>query len=258
MKNLIYLLTLLSCTLFAQEKVEVTCSIPPMQWLAEQIGGDEIVAKSLLPKSADPHTFALTPGQLKSIKTAQLVLACGSLDFESKLLKIRPDLLSSTPEFKIENEHVWLSTDFLKVMAKKLTIKLTEERSTEKAYFEANLKIFLDRADDLETEVESTVKRLKQKHFYSYHGVFYYLAKQYGLQETNIQVEKRTPSPRELLTIIKVAKRDAIRVIFMQEQFNERPAKMIAQRTGASIVKMNPLDEDCFKTISNAVKALDK
>ena len=258
MKNLIYALILLTCTLSAQEKIQVTCSIPPMQWLVEQIGGDQLIVSTLLSKSGDPHSFALTPGQLKSIKKAQLVVACGTLDFESKLLKLRPDLLSGSAEFKAENEHVWLSTDFLRVMAKKLAVKLIEIKADKKTYFEANLKTFLASADKLEGEEALEIKKLKQKHFYSYHGVFYYLAKQHGLKETNIQVEKRTPSPRELLGIIKVAKRDAIRVIFMQEQFNERPAKMISQRTGARIVKMNPLEENCLKTIQNAVEALAK
>ena len=92
--------------------------------------------------------------------------------------------------------------------------------------------------------------------FYSYHGVFYYLAKEYDLQEVYIQVNQKTPTPRELLTIINKAKKDKVKVIFMQAQFNDRPAKMIASRTGAKIIKINPLQEDTLSLLRLAIESL--
>ena len=42
----------------------------------------------------------------------------------------------------------------------------------------------------------------------------------------------------------------------MQAQFNDRPAKMISSRTGAKIVKINPLQEDTVALLKVAVEAL--
>ena len=42
----------------------------------------------------------------------------------------------------------------------------------------------------------------------------------------------------------------------MQSQFNDRPAKMISSRTGAKIVKINPLQE-AKVNIFNTVKIFD-
>ena len=255
--TLLSLLVLMTGLLKAQDKLEVCATIPPLKWLSQQVGGDQVKAESLLSEMTDPHSFSLSPGQLQLIKKADVVLSCHSMEFEKKVFKLRKDTVYPKT-FNYENEHVWLSTVFLRLNAKGLSEKLISLRPGKKAYFTKLLETFNQKLDALEKGMAASLKQVKQRKFYSYHGVFYYMAKQFNLEETNIEVEKRTPSPRELLTIMNAAKRDKIRTIFMQAQFNDRPAKMIAQRSGAKVIKMNPLQEDCLQTLRDAAKALAK
>ena len=151
---------------------------------------------------------------------------------------------------------MWLDTKFLKLAAKAFSDALIAKIPSKKSEIEKNLSAYNTKLTKLEAYMSAELSKINQKTFYSYHGVFYYMAKAYGLKEVNIQVENKTPSPRELLGIIKQAKKDKIKVIFMQAQFNDRPAKMISDRTGAKIVKINPLTTDSLAILKSATDAL--
>jgi zinc transport system substrate-binding protein len=178
------------------------------------------------------------------------------MDFEHKLIKLREETLNLAVNINIENEHLWLDTFFLRSAAKSVAKAIISKKSAARVDVEKNLTAYLKRLDECEKLIKEKRKKITQPMFYSYHGVFYYLAKEHALQEVYIQVNQKTPTPRELLSIINKAKKDKIKVIFMQQQFNDRPAKMIASRTGAKIIKINPLQKDPLALLKLAIESL--
>ena len=67
-------------------KTEVVAAIPPLAWLADQIGGEHVHAHSYLESGQAPHTFQLSPSQMKRLSSADLYLFIG-LPFERELAK---------------------------------------------------------------------------------------------------------------------------------------------------------------------------
>jgi zinc transport system substrate-binding protein len=76
------------------------------------------------------------------------------------------------------------------------------------------------------------------------------------LHQATVEIDGKSPSPRQLKTLLAEAKEEGFTVVFVQPQFNERPAKMIAERIGGRVVPINPLDEDPVAVLAKAVDAL--
>ena len=237
MKYFVCLLFLVTTQLFAEGEVKVEVSIPPLKGLVNTIGGKWVLVDSLMSETIDPHSFSISPGQLGKVRNSDLLIVTGTMDFEKKLIKLRNDCLNLGQDFPEENEHLWLDISFLRSAAKSISKAIISKNKSAKSDVEKNLQSYLKKLSECEAFIKDKRAKITQSMFYSYHGVFYYLAKEYDLQEVYIQVNQKTPTPRELLTIINKAKKDKVKVIFMQAQFNDRPAKMIASRTGAKIIK---------------------
>ncbi|MFC7879228.1 metal ABC transporter solute-binding protein, Zn/Mn family [Isoptericola sp. NPDC057391] len=54
--------------------LEVLASFYPLQYVAEQVGGDLVTVSNLTPPAAEPHDLELSPAQVREIGTADLVV----------------------------------------------------------------------------------------------------------------------------------------------------------------------------------------
>ncbi len=66
------------------DKPVVAVSILPQAEFVEKIAGDQVRVLVMVPQGADPHTYEITPGQLRDLSKAQMYVKVGSgLDFEN-------------------------------------------------------------------------------------------------------------------------------------------------------------------------------
>lgn len=56
------------------DRVQVLASFYPLQYLAEQIGGDRVAVSSLTPPGAEPHDLELSPRQVRAVGDADVVV----------------------------------------------------------------------------------------------------------------------------------------------------------------------------------------
>ena len=77
----------------------------------------------------------------------------------------------------------------------------------------------------------------------------------YGLHQVSVEVDGKEPSPKELSAIISKAKETGAKVIFVQPQFSEKSAAVIAQQIGAQVVRLDPLAEDWEQNMLRAARA---
>ena len=54
----------------------------------------------------------------------------------------------------------------------------------------------------------------------------------------------KEPSPSQLKELMLTCKKEGVRVIFVQEEFDKSNAELIAKETGTKIVRINPLSYD--------------
>ena len=94
--------------------------------------------------------------------------------------------------------------------------------------------------------------------FLIYHPALSYFARDYSLQQISIEEGGKEPSPSHLQELMKTCKQKQVRVVFVQQEFDQRNAEVIAQELGLKIVPINPLSYDWNKEMIHIAKSLSK
>jgi len=71
------------------------------------------------------------------------------------------------------------------------------------------------------------------------------------LTQIPIQIEGKSPTPKQLAEIIGFAQKENIRVVFVQAQFSTSAAQTVAQAIGGKVVSIDPLAEDYFENMKS-------
>ncbi|OYY54966.1 MAG: ABC transporter substrate-binding protein, partial [Halothiobacillus sp. 28-55-5] len=90
------------------------------------------------------------------------------------------------------------------------------------------------------------------------HPAFGYFAAAYGLTQVPIEVEGKEPGPKQLAELIDFAKKNDIKVVFIEPQFAQKAAKTIADAIGGEVVTIDPLQEDWPAGMTAIATALQK
>jgi len=92
--------------------------------------------------------------------------------------------------------------------------------------------------------------------FMIYHPNLAYLARDYGLTEIAVENEGKEPSPSQLISLIDAAKRENIKMILVQREYDPRNARAVADETGARVEIIDPLSADWFASTTAVIQLL--
>ena len=76
------------------------------------------------------------------------------------------------------------------------------------------------------------------------------------LTELSVEFEGKEPSPSRLRELIDLARKDNIKTIFIQREYDTKNAKAIADEIGASLIVIDPLSEDWLTSTSDIINAM--
>ncbi len=153
--------------------------------------------------------------------------------------------------------HIWLDPALVKIQAAHIRDGLTRVDPAGVAEYAANTNRFLGELDRLDAEIRSTLSVLPddRRSFLVFHPSWGYFARAYGLRQVSIEVEGKEPSPKDMARIIAAGREEGIRVIFVQPQFSEKSAQVIARQIGATVVRLDPLAADWDDNLRRAARA---
>ena len=89
-----------------------------------------------------------------------------------------------------------------------------------------------------------------------YHPNLAYLARDYNLKEISVEYEGKEPSPSRMKELIDLGRKDRIKTIFVQREYDSKNAKVIAREIGAEIQIIDPLSGDWYKATNDIIEAL--
>ncbi|MBD9179266.1 MAG: ABC transporter substrate-binding protein, partial [Odoribacter splanchnicus] len=140
--------------------------------------------------------------------------------------------------------HIWLSPRYARDMASTVLKVLSEQYPEQQEQFARNYQGLLAEIDAVATQADSVLSGKQHKSFLIYHPALTYFAKDYGMEQISIEDEGKEPNPTHLKKIIDSAKEKDIRIIFIQSQFDVNNAKSIAKEIGATVIPIDPLNEN--------------
>lgn len=251
------------------EPLPVLVSITPQLWLANQIGGELISTRVLLDKGQDPHGMQPTPEQVTVLFRSRIYFTVG-LEFEHELVrKISPqdtgvqvvDISAGIKKIPMTDHdhghyeqgeaqhggldpHVWLDPQNLQQMAAAMAAALKKADPANAAVYEQNLQNTDKTLTALHTEIKQQLAPFSGQSFLVFHPAFGYFAHAYSLHQEAVEMEGKSPLPRQLHALIVKAKQEKIKVIFVQPQFDRKNAETIAQAIGGTVVSLDSMAVD--------------
>ena len=84
----------------------------------------------------------------------------------------------------------------------------------------------------------------KGRAFFVLHPAWGYFADEYDLRQFAIEREGKSPTDAELTELQRSARREGIKVVFVQPQVTGRGARAVATAIGARLERLDPLAAD--------------
>jgi len=270
MKKLIYILTLFILCACGNptkqsEKPVITVTLEPLRYFTEAIAGEHFDVVSMVPKGSSPESYDPTPQQLVTLSRSDAYLRIGYIGFELEWMK---KLQANHPDMKVYDTskgvelireeghhhgdhyheggvepHIWNSTRNASVIADNICAALCELDADHQDDFR-------NRLHDLKQTIAQTDSIVRthladaDSTFLIYHPALSYFARDYGLKQLSIEEGGKEPSPAQLQALIETCRKEKAHTIFVQQEFDQRNAQLIADELGVNIVPINPLSYD--------------
>ena len=103
----------------------------------------------------------------------------------------------------------------------------------------------------MDAKLKQALGPFRGQTFYVFHPAFGYFADAYGLQQKAVETEGKAPTPRQLLAMIKQARAEGVKIIFLQPQFDARCGQAIAEAIDGKVVIIDSLAPDVVKNLDN-------
>ncbi|MGI5399030.1 metal ABC transporter substrate-binding protein [Streptomyces sp. CA-135486] len=256
-------------------KLKVVASFYPMQFLAEQIGGDHVSVSTLTPPGVEPHDLELKPRQTAALNEAGYILylkgiqpavdkAIAQSDAKNKLDAATLTTLehhgtegghshegeeAGHDEHGDEGEagadpHIWLDPVKYAEVAKGVGTSLGKADPDHAADYKKNTDALVTKLNGLHTEFQSGLKNTTTKTFITTHSAFGYLAERYGLDQEGIAGldPESEPSPARIKELQAVAAKDKVGTVFFETLASDKTAKTLAKDTGLKTDVLDPLE----------------
>ena len=247
------------------DKPTVTVSIPPYMWFVNQIAGETLNVNAMMPLSGNPATYAPTMRQMQRLENSDLYIAAGHLGFENNWMKSFTDINS---KMKVEDAsvglellegscsheegahhhhgidpHVWVSPKSAQGVIKNIYRILVANYPKDSAYYRANYHELLLSMQELDVMMQETIEKASNKTFIIYHPALSYVARDYGLEQLQIEADGKMPSMAHVKEMVDAANSRGIKHILIQKQFDKTAANTIAKELDGNVIVIDPLGE---------------
>ena len=256
----------------------ITVSIAPFKYFIEEIAGNDFTVNIMVPAGADPHTYEPFPEQINKLRKSVAYISNGYLGFEMnwldrfyetnntmKRLSLgdKIDMLTSLHHYEGghtegADPHYWVSPKCAWVMASSVKGLLCELNPSQKQKYETNYQLLISKIREVDNKAKDLFSDVPNKCFMIYHPNLAYIARDYGLEEIPVEFEGKEPPPSRMRELIDRARKENLKTIFVQREYDTKNAKAIAGEIGAQIILIDPLSENWQKSTTDIINALHK
>jgi len=267
--------------------LDVFVSIAPEKFLVERIGGDRVRVSVLVPPGREPHDYEPTGRQISQLGHAA-VFFCIGVPFEDVLvprikelfpklpiidLRRGITLLPMTEDCEEEHEehhdvgeqhhehghfdpHIWMSPKLMMTQAATVRDELVKLDPAGAELYEMNYQRLIDDLTRARLRIAKVLAPYKGKTFFVFHPTFGYFADEFGLKQQAVEVEGKAPTAAQLQQLIDNARRQNVKIIFVQPQFSKRAAHSVAQAIGGVVIPLDSLSADYLENLNKVAEEI--
>ena len=272
-------------------EVSAFVSILPHKTFVENVGGKRVNVQALVRPGQSPAIFEPTPRDMADLASADVYFRTG-VPFEAGMM---PRIRRSMKTLRIvdlrdgielrrmkgaagdEGEvgthrhshhhgeqheggppdpHIWLSPVLAKQQARTIRDALIDLDPSGRPTYAANCNAFIEKLDALHQSLQSALEPVRGDDLFVFHPAFGYFADAYGLHQVPVEIRGKEPTPRELTRFVARARRQNVRVIFVQKQFSQASARALARAIDGAVVALDPLAEDYLANMKRMARKI--
>jgi zinc transport system substrate-binding protein len=277
-------------------KLDVVASFYPMQFLAEQIGGDHVGVTTLTEPGQEPHDLEISAKQTAQLQESDVVLYLKNLQpsvdeaVAQSGIRTKVDAATLTEledhggtghSHEGEEEHageegeesgldphIWLDPVKYAQVAEGVGKALEKADPDNAADYRKNTAALTKKLGDLDTQFEDGLRNTASKVFFTNHSAFGYLAERYGLTQESISGldPESEPSAARIRELQQEAEADGVTTVFYETLVSDRTAKTLADDAGLKTDVLDPLEgitdksegDDYIEVMRSNLAALEK
>jgi ABC-type Zn uptake system ZnuABC Zn-binding protein ZnuA len=228
----------------------------------QQVGGDRVAVQSLVPTSADIHTFTISPSDIRAVSAADLVIVGGAgleASFEDAvtdhvngavvvltdglgLSELRPQFRSDggdSPSARAVDPHFWLDVTMTIRAVESIRAALVAVDETGAPQYDANTARYIGELERLDREIADALGALppERRVLVTFHDAFGYFAARYDLEILGFLVEgpEEEPNAGDVADLIEAIESRGVPLIFTEPQFESSIVNRVASEAGADV-----------------------
>ena len=176
----------------------------------------------------------------------------------AQLPAANPSAKSAAPSPRGEPDpHVWLSPPLLQAQSRRIAEALAKADPAHARDYARNQRALCGKLDFLDARIKKRLEPYRGRAFYVYHPAFGYFADRYGLRQEVVEVDGKSPAPRQLADYIRRAKADGVKTVFIQPQFDPKNAAAIAQSIGGKVETLDDLARDVVANLEDIAAKIE-
>jgi len=242
----------------ADSKLKVVAAENFYGGIAQQIGGDLIEVASIMSNpNQDPHLFETTPGVVRQIADAQIVIFNGA-DYDPWMEKLlttaaRADriiinvanLVGKKPG---DNPHLWYAPATMPAVAKALAAAFTKADSAHSSNYAARLATTLSALERINKRVEQIRANHKGETVTATEPVFGYMAEGLKLKMRNerfqlAMMNDTEPSAHDIAAFENDLKQHKVKVLLYNKQVTAKMTERLLEIAGMAHVPVVGITE---------------
>lgn len=246
-------LALVPCSVQAGEKFKAVTTFTVIADMAKNVAGEAADVESITKAGAEIHEYQPTPGDIRRAQGAKLILVNG-MNLEAWFAKfyqhlkdvpevvlttgIAPVSINEDPDNGKPNPHAWMS-------AENALIYVDNIRDAFVKYDPQNSEIYRKNAQAYKQKIIDTLEPLRlemakippeKRWLVTSEGAFSYLARDFNMQAISLWPVNadRQGTPQQIRRVIDLLRTHSIPAIFSESTVSDKPARQVAQESGAS------------------------
>jgi zinc transport system substrate-binding protein len=180
------------------------------------------------------------------------------LSLGEKIIPLEDDHHQEGENVESADPHYWVSPVCAITIASSVRDLLTELNQGEAARYESNYQNLVLNIKEVDSLARNLFSDVKIRSFMIFHPNLGYLARDYNLEEITVEHEGKEPSPSRMKELIDLARKNNLKTIFVQKEYDIKNAKAIADEINAVIEIIDPLSENWLNTTTDIINSLHK
>ena len=231
-----------------QGTVRVIASFYPLQYLAQEIGGEQVHVTSLTPAGVEPHDVELSPATVRKLDQAQVLVYLSGFQTAVDDAVAQHQVPHTVDAHGLlepnQDPHFWLDPSLLAQLVQPIKESLSQADPAHESAYGARAATLQDQLTSLDQEFQSTLSQCQGDTIVVTHEAFGYLTTRYGITQIGISGldPEQEPSPARLKQVAKLAKDLQVSTIFSEELVSKKVAATLAQDLHLQTEVLDPLE----------------